>query len=368
MIGTLGRYRPFLVNNLLIPVASVVAGFAVAAVAVAISGSDPVAAFNGLFAGAFTNRNAFAETLLASIPYVFLGLGVALGFRAGLFNIGAEGQYYIGGMAGVFVGYSVHGLPAVIDIPLVLLAGIAGGFLWAGIAGALKARFGAHEVIVTIMLNYVAFLLASFLINKGLMSAPHVSTPRTLDVDLAAQLPIILAGSRLHAGLFLAIIAVPLVWFLIERTTIGFSIRTVGFNQGAARAAGISVGWTIFLSMGLSGALAGLAGIVDTIGIGHHMTDTVGAGFGFDAIAVALVARSNPWGIPFAALLFGALHNGAGFMQLSTDPQVSSDLISVVQAMVIMFIAAPAMVSWMFRVRSQHLATVAITQRGADGV
>ena len=368
MTATLERYRPFLVNNILVPIASIIAGFAVAAVAVVISGSDPVAAFEGLFAGAFTNRNAFAETLISSIPFVFLGLGVALGFRAGLFNIGAEGQYYIGGMAGVFVGYSVIGLPSIIDIPLVLLAGMAGGFLWAGIAGALKARFGAHEVIVTIMLNYTAFLLASLLINKGVMSAPHVSTPRTLDVNVAAQLPIILAHSRLHAGLFLAILAVPLVWFLIERTTIGFQIRTVGFNPGAARAAGISVGWTIFLSMGLSGALAGLGGIVDVLGLGHHMTDTVGAGFGFDAIAVALVARSNPWGIPFAALLFGALRNGAGFMQLATDPQVSADLISVVQAMVIMFIAAPAMVSWLFRVRRHHLATIAITERGADGV
>ena len=365
MSATLHRFQPFLINNILVPIASIVAGFAVAAVAVVISGSDPIAAFEGLFAGAFTNRNAFAETLLASIPYVFLGLGVALGFRAGLFNIGAEGQYYVGGMAGVFVGYSLTGLPAIVHLPLVLVAGMLGGFLWAGIAGALKARFGAHEVIVTIMLNYIAFLLASLLINKGLMSAPHVSTPRTPDISLAAQLPIILAGSRLHAGLLLAILAVPVVWFLIERTTIGFRIRTVGFNPGAARAAGISVGWTIFLSMGLSGALAGLAGTVDVSGISHHMTDTVGAGFGFDAIAVALVARSNPWGIPFAALLFGALHNGAGFMQLATDPQVSADLISVVQAMVIMFIAAPAMVSWLFRIRKERLATVAITQREA---
>ncbi len=362
----MARWRSFAITNVAIPLTSVLAGFAVAAIAVLATGGDPAAAFLALFQGAFTNPNAFPETLVSTIPYVFLGLGVALGFRAGLFNIGAEGQFYVGSLLGVFAGYSLTGLPAIIEVPIVLLSGMAGGFAWAGIAGALKARFGAHEVITTIMLNYIAFLLASFLINKGAMTAPHASTPRTPDVDPAAILPIIFPGSRLHAGLLLAIVAVPIVWFLLERTTVGFRIRTVGFNPGAARAAGISVGWTIFLTMGISGALAGLAGIVQALGLSHHMTDSVGAGYGFDAIAVALVARSNPWGILPAAFLFGALHSGAGFMQLATEPQVSADLISVVQAMVIMFIAAPALVSWLFRMRRGQVATVTITQREAD--
>jgi len=352
----------WLVNAIVVPLASVAAGFVVAGVAVAATGADPLAAFIALFQGAITNRNAFPETLVSTVPYVFLGLGVALGFRAGLFNIGAEGQFYIGALTGVFIAYSVHGLPAIIEVPLALLAGMAGGFAWAAIAGFLKARFGAHEVITTIMLNYVAFLVANYLVDTpGLMLAPNVSTPRTPDVDVNAVLPIIFAGSRLHFGFIVALIAVPLVWFLIQRTTTGFELRAVGFNPGAAQAAGISVGRTLVLAMGLSGALAGAAGIVQVLGVQHHMTDTVAAGYGFDAIAIALLARSNPWGVLPAALLFGALRSGASFMQLQTD--VSADLISIVQASVIIFVAAPAIVRWIFRLRPEAAGSLQITGR-----
>jgi ABC-type uncharacterized transport system permease subunit len=358
-----------LVFTALLPVVSVALGFVVGAVVIFLAGADPGAAYLALFQGAFTNPNALPETLVSTIPYVFMGLGVALGFRAGLFNIGAEGQYYVGALAGTFVGFSLHA-PGVLLLPVTLVSAMAGGFIWAGIAGLLKATRGAHEVITTIMLNYVAFLLVNFLIDgydghRGWMLAPGVSTPRTPNVNPGAVLPIILGGSRLHAGLILAIVAVPIVWFLIDRTTIGFRIRAVGFNQGAARAAGMSVGQTIVLTMGLSGALAGLAGIVQILGLDHNMTDTVAAGYGFNAIAVALVARSNPWAIPLSALLFGALHSGASFMQLQT--QVSSDLISIIQASVLVFVAAPALVRWLFRVReAPGLATVQITQREVE--
>ena len=354
----------WLINAIVVPLASVAAGFVVAGVAVAATGADPLAAFTALFQGAITNRNAFPETLVSTVPYVFLGLGVALGFRAGLFNIGAEGQFYIGALSGVFIAYSVHGLPAVIEVPLALLGGMAGGFAWSAIAGFLKARFGAHEVITTIMLNYVAFLVANYLVDTpGLMLAPNVSTPRTPEVDVNAVLPIIIAGSRLHFGLIVALIAVPLVWFLIQRTTTGFELRAVGFNPGAAQAAGISVGRTMVVAMGLSGALAGAAGIVQVLGVQHHMTDTVAAGYGFDAIAIALLARSNPWGVLPAALLFGALRSGASFMQLQTD--VSADLISIVQASVIIFVAAPAIVRWIFRLRPEAAGSLQITGREA---
>ena len=359
------RWRRWLLSGVVVPVASVACGFLVGAVAILAAGADPNQAYTALLQGAFTNRNAFAETLVSTVPYVLLGLGVALGFRAGLFNIGAEGQFYIGSLTGVFAGYSIHGLPGVVEIPIAVLAGMAGGFLWASIAGALKARFGAHEVITTIMLNYVSFLVASYLVDtKGLMLAPNVSTPKTPEVDAGAMLPIIFPGSRLHLGLVLALLAVPAVWFLIERTTIGFRLRAVGFNQGTARASGISVGRTIVLTMGLSGALAGAAGIVQVLGVGHHMTDTVAAGYGFDAIAVALLARSNPWAVLPAAFLFGALHNGASFMQLET--QVSADLISIVQASVLIFVAAPAIVRWMLRLREAPMETVHITQREVE--
>jgi simple sugar transport system permease protein len=354
-----------IVSTVLVPLVSVLCGFLVGAIAIVAAGADPIQAYSALFAGAFINHNALAETLVSTTPYVGLGLAVALGFRAGLFNIGAEGQFYIGSLTGTFVAYSIHGLPALIEVPLGLLAGMVGGALWASIAGGLKARFGAHEVITTIMLNYVAFLVASYLVDTpGLMLAPGVSTPRTPNIDGGAVLPILVAGSRLHLGFIVALLAVPMVWFLIERTTIGFRLRAVGFNQGAARAAGISVGWTIVLTMVISGALAGFAGIVEVLGVNYHMTDTVAAGYGFDAIAVALLARSNPWGVLPAALLFGALHNGASFMQLET--QVSSDLISIVQAAVIIFVAAPVIVGWLFRLRRAPGATVQITQRDTE--
>jgi simple sugar transport system permease protein len=358
-------WRGWIASAILVPLVSVACGFLVGAIAILAAGADPTVAYQALFQGAFTNHNALPETLVSTTPYILLGLAVALGFRAGLFNIGAEGQFYIGSLSGVFVAYSIHGLPSVVEIPFGLLAGMAGGAFWASIAGALKARLGAHEVITTIMLNYVSFLVASYLVDtKGLMLAPNVSTPRTPDIDPGAVLPILVAGSRLHLGFVVALLAVPVVWFLIERTTIGFRLRAVGFNQGAARTAGISVGWTVVLTMALSGALAGLAGIVQVQGVNMHMTDTVAAGYGFDAIAVALLARSNPWGVLPAALLFGALHNGASFMQLQT--QVSSDLISIVQAAVIIFVAAPSIVGWLFRLRRAPADTVQITQRGVD--
>lgn len=355
------RVPSWFVDGILLPLLSVACGFVVAGIVVAVTGADPVAALTALFQGAFTNHDAFAETLVSTIPYIFLGLALALGFKAGLFNIGAEGQFYVGGLTGVFVAYSIRGLPGLIEIPLALLAGMVGGFVWSGIAGALKARFGAHEVITTIMLNYVAFLLANYLIDGGLMLAKHVSTPRTPDIDPNAQLPILIPNTRLHFGLILALLAVPAVWFLIERTTVGFQLRSVGFNPTAARANGMSVGRLLVLSMGISGALAGLAGIVEILGLAHHMTDTVAAGYGFDAIAVALLARSNPWAVLPSAFLFGALHNGASFMQLQT--QVSSDLVSIVQAMVIIFVAAPVIVRWLFRLRARPVQELQIADR-----
>jgi simple sugar transport system permease protein len=352
--------RRRLFSAVLIPLISVACGFAVAGVVVLATGSDPLAAFTALFQGAFTNPRAFPETLVATVPYVFLGLAVALGFRAGLFNIGAEGQFYLGAIFGVLAGNHLIGVPGVLHIPLALAFGMLGGFIWAAVPGLLKARFGAHEVITTIMLNYVAFQLTDFLINKGPMSDSHSTAPRTPFIDPLAQLPV-LGVTRLHLGLILALLAVPVVWFLLERTTIGFRIRTVGFSPGAARAAGISVAGTLVLTMGISGALAGLAGADEILGVSHYMPASFSVGYGFDSIAVALLARSNPWAILPSAFLFGAMRNGAAFMQLQT--QVSSDLISIVQAIVIMFVAAPVMIRWIFRLREEPVGAVQITPK-----
>jgi ABC-type uncharacterized transport system permease subunit len=358
-------FRQRLFSAVVLPVVSIACGFVVAGIAVVITGSDPIAAFTALFQGAFTNERAFPETLVATTPYVFLGLAVALGFKAGLFNIGAEGQFYLGAIFGVLAGTTLRGLPGIVEIPLALAFGMLGGFIWAAVPGLLKARFGAHEVITTIMLNYVAFQLTDFLINNGPMSDRTSTAPRTAFIDANAHLPIILGGSRLHLGLLIAILAVPVVWFLIERTTVGFRIRTVGFSQGAARAAGISVAWTLVITMGISGSLAGLAGADEILGVSHYMPSSFSVGYGFDSIAVALLARSNPWAILPSAFLFGAMRNGAAFMQLQT--QVSSDLISIVQAIVIMFVAAPAMVRWIFRLKETP-GGLQITQRETAGV
>jgi general nucleoside transport system permease protein len=347
---------------LLLPLVSVVLGLAAGAVAVALAGTSPLDAYLALFQGAFTNTNAFTETLVSTIPYVFLGLSVAVGFRAGLFNIGGAGQLFLGGIFAAFVGYRLTGVPAILHVPLALLAGMVGGFLWGSIPGILKARFGAHEVITTIMLNYVAASLTDFLVNKGPMSDPHRALPQTPPMLPSATLPIIVPGSRLHFGLFIALAAVPVVWFLMERTTIGFRIRAVGLNAGTARASGISVGWTMVTVMGIAGALAGLAGAVQVIGVSGVLTPSLSSGVPFDAIAVALLAGSSPFAVLPAALLFGALKSGASFMQLQT--QVSADLISIVQAAVIVFVAAPLLVRWMFRLRQAPAASVSISGGG----
>jgi simple sugar transport system permease protein len=349
-------------DAVLLPLISVALGFVVGAVAVLASRASPVDAYVALFQGAFTTTNAFPETLVATIPYVFVGLAVAIGFRAGLFNIGGQGQLALGGLFGAYVAYNLPGLPGLPHIILALLAGTLAGFLFGAIPGFLKARFGAHEVITTIMLNYVAALFIDLMVNRGPMSDHTRVLPETPPIAASAQLPVVLPDTRLHAGVFLALLVVPAVWYLLDRTTIGFRIRAVGLNASAARAAGISVGRTMVAAMGISGALAGLAGIIQVLGVDGIMTGGVLAGYGFDAIAVALVARSNPWAILPAALLFGALHSGSGFMQLQT--QVSSDLISIVQAAVIVFVAAPLLVRWLLRLREAPAAPVSITAGG----
>jgi len=349
-------------GRLLLPLFSGVLGLAAGAVAVVLAGANPLDAYTALLQGAFTNRNAFTETLVATIPYVFLGLSVAIGFRAGLFNIGGQGQLLLGGIFTAFIGYRVAVLPAVVHVPLALVAGMLGGFLWGAIPGILKARTGAHEVITTIMLNYVAAGLLDFLVNRGPMGDPHRAIPQTPPMLPSATLPVIVPGSRLHLGLFLALLAVPVVWFLVERTTIGFRIRAVGLNWQAARASGISVAWTMVTVMGISGALAGLAGAVEVLGVSGVLTPSLASGLAFDAIAVALLAGSNPFAILPSALLFGAPRSRASLMQPQT--QVSTDLISVVQAAVIVFVAAPLLVRFIFRLRAGRTAPVSITQGG----
>jgi ABC-type uncharacterized transport system permease subunit len=289
-----------------------------------------------------------SDSLVQSVPYIFAGLAVALGFRAGLFNIGAEGQIGVGWMAAVIVGFAVTGLPAVIHLPLAILVGAIAGGLWAAIAGFLKAKTGAHEVITTIMLNYVAFRLSEWLLCGPLEFTQ--GTCRTQDVLPSAVLPRFLEHPvTLHWGFFLALaVAVLLGWFLF-RTVWGFELRTVGANPDGARYGGMSVAKNYVLAMFLSGALAGLGGVSQGLGITRNIALGFSAGYGFDSIALALLGKSHPAGVVGASLLFGVLRAGAGRMQSVAG--VPTEIVQIIQSLVIIFIAAPAIIRAIYRFR-----------------
>jgi simple sugar transport system permease protein len=289
------------------------------------------------------------ESLVTTTPYIFAGLAVALGFRGGLFNIGAEGQLFVGGLASVFVGYSVKGLPWIVHLPLALLAGILAGALWGAIPGFLKARTGAHEVINTIMMNYIAFRLTDYLL-QGPMSRPD-GLPITPEIAPSAYLPSLFdRPMRLHWGFFLALAVAFLVYWFLWKTTRGLEIRMVGANPNAARYAGIGIAGTIVITMALSGGLAGLAGTSQILGVDHRMVRAFSTGYGFDSIALALLGNSHPLGVVLASLLFGFLRGGAARMQSVAGVPV--EIIRIIQALVIIFVAAPEIIRAIYRLRA----------------
>lgn len=299
---------------------------------------------------------AIDRTLVYSTPYIFAGLAVALGFRCGLFNIGAEGQLFVGALASTFVGYSITGLPIFIHLPLALAAGAAAGAVWAAIAGVLKAYTGAHEVVTTIMLNYVAFRLSDYLLTGPMKRSGF--NPVSPPVEPTAWLPKLAPDPlRFHSGFFLALLAAYFVYWFLWRTTWGFEIRTVGANPNAARYAGISIARNYILAMALSGALAGLAGTNEILGVNHFMAQAFSSGYGFDSIALALLGKSHPVGVVLASLLWGFLRAGATRMQSAAG--IPIDIVQIVQGMVIVFVAAPALVRFIWRVRvAEEVETV----------
>jgi len=301
------------------------------------------------------------ESLVASTPYILAGLAVALGFRCGLFNIGVEGQFFIGALASAWVGYSITGLPAFVHLPLAVLAGALGGAFWAAIPGYLKAKTGAHEVVNTIMMNWISFRLSDWLLN-GPMKAPGYR-PITPQIEATAALPRFLpAPIRFNAGFFLALAMAAVVYWLLFKTTIGFEIRTVGANPDAARYAGINVTRNFVLAMILSGSLAGLAASTQVLGVDHWVGQGFSAGYGFDAIALALLGKSHPVGVVLAALLFGTLRNGATRMQSLAG--IPIDIVSIVQALVIVFVAAPDIIRWLYRIRAARGIEEIVLTRG----
>ncbi len=318
--------------------------------------------YTALFEGAIFNpkRGDFlraikplSDTLTFATPLIAAGLGVALTFRVGMFNIGGRGQILIAAACAGWVSWSFE-LPAPVHVLLATVAAIVGGALWAGIAGVLKARTGAHEVIVTIMLNYVALYLISFLLKTpGGLQAPDSNTPKSPPALPSAIYPSLtdligVGAFRVHLGFIFAILATVWVWYLLNRSSLGFRFRAVGENPNAARTAGISVKNVYVVAMLFSGGLLGLAGASQVLG-----TTTTGfsagvdAGIGFDAITVALLGRSRPWGVFLAGLLFGALKSGGYSMQVGEG--IPIDIVLVVQSVIVLLIAAPPLVRSIFR-------------------
>ncbi|HCS62529.1 MAG TPA: ABC transporter permease [Microbacterium sp.] len=314
-------------------------------------------AYVALFQGAIYNFrvDGFAagikpltETLKFATPLIAAGLGVGIAFRAGLFNIGGQGQMLMAAAAAGWVGTSLN-LPWPLHMLAAILAGIVAGAIWASIAGLLKARTGAHEVIVTIMLNHIAvYLLAWMLATQGILQAPGSNNPKTAPMAESAILPGILGPQyKLHAGFILALIAVGFTWWLLERSSLGFRFRAVGENPAAARVAGISVGKMYFLVMVIAGGLVGIAGVSQMLGtVTSGFGGDIDAGIGFDAITVALLGRSTPLGILAAGILFGGFKAGGFAMQASEN--VPIEIVLVVQSLIVLFIAAPPLVRAIF--------------------
>ena len=317
-------------------------------------------AYAALFQGAVADPGAgsltgvvrpLTESLVFAAPLVAAGLAVGLAFRAGLFNIGAEGQILLGATGAAWVGFAVD-LPPVVHLAAALAGGVLMGALWGGIPGFLKARTGAHEVITTIMLNNIARFLVAYLLSTAAFQRPGRNDPISPQVDPDARLPLLLGSwSRLHLGLLLTLAAAAGVWWLLGRSTLGFKFRAVGANPAAARTAGIRVGSTTVAAMAIAGGLAGVAGAFQVLGTERALTGGISAGIGFDAITVALLGRGNPVGIALSGLLFGALRAGGVTMQARTGTPV--DIVLVVQSLIVLFIAAPPLVRAVFRTRAR---------------
>jgi simple sugar transport system permease protein len=349
---------------LAMPLLALATAFAVGAVIMLLSGDNPLAAYWGLLQGAFGGLGSISRTLRTATPFILTGLSVAFAFKAGLFNIGASGQYLMGTAASVAVGVAAKGLPVYIHLPLALLAGFVGGALWGAIPGVLKVWRGAHEVITTIMLNYVASLFTSWLVyaggtqgqQPGPLSDPVAAAQgisQTSNVLPTAILPEFFPGvfNDVHWGLVIALMAAGVIWWILRRSTFGFEVRTVGQNPTAARYAGIRVNWTIVLTMAIAGGLAGLAGAVETLGLHHRYAPEFTGSSGFEGITVALLGNTQPLGVVLSSIFMGALYGGAAKMQFISG--VRGEIIQVVQALVLMLVAAPEIVRVLYRIRTR---------------
>lgn len=330
-----------------IPLAAVILAALIGAVILAVSGANPLRAYGALIQGAFGSGDAISRTLEKATPLLLFGLAVAFAFKAGLFNIGAQGQLLFGAFVAAWFGFSIEGLPAIIHAPLALLGGALAGGIYGAIPGALKTYTGAHEVITTIMLNYVALNITDYLAD-----GPFKDTSAG---NIVARTPLVFDSARIGAigiipiGFLIALLCAVGVWWLLWKTTIGYEIRTVGLNPNAARYAGIRVARTVVLTMVISGVLGGLGGAIETQGIVGRYQPGFNAGLGFEGITIALLGKTHPIGVIPAALLVGAMQAGASQMQFIAS--VPAEIIDVIQALILFFVAADMIVRWIIRTR-----------------
>jgi len=305
-----------------------------------------------------------SETIVTSTPLILGGLSVALAFRSGLFNIGAQGQFIFGAIGASYVGFNYNFSP-VLHVTIAILVGVLFGGLFGGLVGLLKARTGAHEVIVTIMLNYIAALFILWLLKTTRFLRPGRQDPLAPEVNPSAQLPKLFGEDlRIHVGIFIAILAAVFVWWLLNKSTLGFKFRAVGANANAARTAGISIPFVTTITMFICGGLAGLGGAVHILGTEYSLAAGIAGSIGFDAITVALLGQATPIGTVFGALLFGALQTGGRTLLSNTG--TSPDIVQVIQALIVLFIAAPALMKSIFRIK-KSFADKSMTAKGWNG-
>ncbi|PAE26802.1 ABC transporter permease [Bacillus sp. 7894-2] len=330
-------------KNIVVPLVAVLLGVLVGTIIMIATGYNPVSAFIALWNGAFGEIYYTGEVVRQVTPYILAGLAVAFAFRTGLFNIGVEGQLIVGWLAAVWVGVAFE-LPKFIHLPLAVLAAAAAGALWAFIPGLLKAKFKVHEVIVTIMMNYVALHVTNYIVRTVLSEKSDRSEMIAESASLRSPfLEGLTDYSRLHWGILIALACVFIMWFLLEKTSKGYELRAVGFNQHASEYAGMSVSKNIILSMVISGAFAGLAGAMEALGtFGYAAIKGGFTGVGFDGIAVALLGGNGPIGIIFAALLFGSLKVGA--LNMPLEAGVPNELVDIIIALIVFFVAASYMI------------------------
>ncbi len=343
-------------RNILIPLLAIAVALVLGAVLIMAMGLNPLLAYESLANGAFGSVYGITNTLSKATPLIFTGLSFALAKKAGLLNIGAEGQLYMGGLASVLVGVYVPGLPAPIHLLLAVLAGFAGGGLWGLLAGWLKVRFGASEIITTVMLNYTAIFFIAYMVNGPIMDG---NLPQSKALPPSAIFPDIIPNTQLHLGFVIAILMTVFYYLFLWHTRKGYEARVVGMNPDAAEYAGMNRKQLTYLIMFLAGGLGGLAGTGEILGIQHRLYQNFSPGYGYDGIAVALLGLNTPIGTVLAAILFGALRAGGDMMQMVANVPLA--LINVIQALVIIFVAA----EYLFR-RFEIKLRPGKLQKGAD--